>query len=128
MTKRIKGKKHRVKVIRTQVKFSATVSANGTAPASVTISTTAAGKRVGGASGSFILAAGKSATVTTNATLNHAASVPTGQTAAAADLFYADVGAVACTKSAIFGGLPCVDTTVGGETLKASTTVVGFKH
>ena len=128
VTKRIKGKKHRVKVIRTQVKFSATASANGAAPASVAISTTAAGKRVGGASGSFILAAGKSATVISTAILNHGASVPTGQTAAAADLFYADIGAVACTKSAIFGGLPCVDATVGGETLKASKVVVGYKR
>jgi hypothetical protein len=127
VTKRVKGKKHRVKVIRTQVKFSATASANGTAPASVSISTTAAGKKVGGASGSFILAAGKSATVTSTATLNHGSSVPTGQTAAAADLFYADLGITACT-TAIGAGLPCVDSTVGGETLKASTTVVGFKR
>lgn len=127
-TVRRNGKKVRITVIRTQVKFAATVDANGAAPASASISTTAAGKRVGGASGSFILAAGKSATVTATALLNHAASVPTGQTATAADLFYSDLGAAACTKTTIFGGLPCVDATVGGETIKASTVVVGYKR
>ena len=121
------GKKVRIKVIRTQVKFSSTVDANGSAPASVSISTTAAGKTVGGANGTFILAAGKSATVTATALVDHGASVPTGQTATAADLFYAELGATACTKTTIFGGLPCVDATVGGETIKASTVVVGYK-
>jgi hypothetical protein len=127
-TVRRNGKRVRIKVIRTQVKFSATVDANGAAPTSVSITTTAAGKKVGGASGSFILAAGKSATVTSTALVNHDASVPTGQTATAADLFYSDLGAVACTKSAIFGGLPCVDATVGGDTIKASTVVVGYRR
>jgi|GEM_PF-1673019 hypothetical protein len=122
------GKKVKVKVIRTQVKFSATATANGAAPASASISTTAAGKRVGGANGAFILAAGKSATVTATALVNHGASVPTGQTAAAGDLFYSDLGAAACTKTTIFGGLPCADATVGGETLTASTVVVGYKR
>lgn len=127
-TVRRHGKKVRIKVIRTQVKFSAKVDANGVAPASASISTTAAGKRVGGASGSFFLAAGKSATVTATALVNHGASVPTGQTAGAADLFYADLGATACTKTTIFGGLPCVDATSGGQTLKASQRVVGYKR
>jgi hypothetical protein len=129
VTKRIKGKKHKVKVIRTQVKFSASVSANGAAAASAAISTTAAGKKFAGASGSFILAAGKSATVAATALVNHGASVPTGATATAADLFYADLGASACTATvAISGGLPCVDATVGGATIKASKVVVGYKR
>jgi hypothetical protein len=127
-TVRRNGKKVRIKVIRTQVKFSATVDANGAAPASVSITTTAAGKKVGGASGSFILAAGKSATVTSTALVNQGASVPTGQSAAPADLFYTDLGGGACTPSAIGGGLPCVGATVGGETLKASTAVVGYRR
>jgi hypothetical protein len=122
------GKKVRLTVIRTQVKFSATVDASGAAPASASISTTAAGKRVGAASGSFILAAGKSATVTATALVNHAASVPTGQAASAADLFYADLGGTACTPTTIFGGLPCVDATVGGQTIKASKVVVGYRR
>jgi hypothetical protein len=127
VTKRVKGKKHRVKVIRTQVKFSATVTANGAAPASVKVSTSAGGKRVGAASGSFILAAGKSAKVTSTALLNQGASVPTGQAAVPADLFYTDLGITGCT-TAIGAGLPCVDATVGGETLTASTVVVGFRR
>jgi hypothetical protein len=127
-TVRRHGKKVRIKVIRTQVKFSATVTANGAAPSSASVSTTAAGKRVGGASGSFILAAGKSATVASTALVNHGASVPTGQTATAADLFYVDLGATACTKTTIFGGLPCVDATVGGQTIKAAQVVVGYKR
>jgi hypothetical protein len=118
-----------VKIIRTRVKFAASVTANGAAPTSVAISTTAAGKKVGGASGSFILAAGKSATVASTALVNHGASVPTGQTAVPADLFYADLGATACTPTtAISGGLPCVDATVGGTAIKASKLVVGFKR
>ena len=125
VTKRVKGIKRRVKVIRTQVKFSAAVTANGAAPASVKISTTAAGKRVGAASGSFILATGKSAKVTSTALVNQGASVPTAATAVSTDLFYTDLGITGCT-TAIGAGLPCVDATVGGETLTASTVVVGF--
>ena len=128
VTKRIHGKKHRVKIVRTRVKFSASVTANSAPPTGVTISTTAAGKRVGGATGSFILAAGKSATVVATALVNHAASVPTGQTVAPADLFYADLGATACTPTTILGGLPCVDATVGGATIKASKTVVAYRR
>jgi hypothetical protein len=30
-------------------------------------------------------------------------------------------------KSAIFGGLPCADATVGGETISATAVVKGFK-
>ena len=55
-------------------------------------------------------------------------SVPTGQPAnAAADLFYHDLGAGGCVPTAIFGGLPCADATLGGETIKASSTVKGFR-
>ena len=68
------------------------------------------------------------ATVVATALVNHAASVPTGQTAAPADLFYADLGATACTPTTILGGLPCVDATVGGATIKASKTVIGFRR
>jgi hypothetical protein len=116
-----KGKRVRVKVIRTRVTFSATATENGNA-ATGTITTTAGGKRVGGAQGSFILTL-KSATVTATAVLNKDASVPTGQTATANDLYFRDAGAAACVKTAAFGGLPCVDATVGASTVKASATV-----
>ena len=55
-------------------------------------------------------------------------NVPTGQPAnAAADLFYHDLGASACVKSAIFGGLPCVDATLGGVTISATAVVKGYR-
>ena len=125
--KRVKGKRH--KVVRTTVKFSSTVTANGAAPASATITTTAAGKKVGGASGSFTLAAGKSATVVATAVVDSdTGAVPTGQPVnPAADLFYHDLGAAACTATPIFQGLPCIDAVVGGETIKATATVKGYK-
>jgi hypothetical protein len=119
-----KGKKVRVRVIRTQVRFSSKVTENGIA-ASAATTTTAAGKRVGGSAGSFILTA-RSATLRATAVLHHDASVPTGQTAAPTDLFYADLGAAACTKTAAFGGLPCADATVG--TLAPSASVVVRKY
>ena len=123
------GKKVKITVIRTQVKFSATVDENGAAPASVRISTTAAGKKVGGANGTFILASGKSATVKATAVVDSdSGNVPTGQPAnAAADLFNHDLGAGSCVKSAIFGGLPCVTATLGGVTISAATVVTGYK-
>jgi hypothetical protein len=127
VTKKIKGKKH--KIVHTLVKFSSTVSENSAAAASATITTTAGGKKVGGASGSFSLASGKSAVVKATAVVDSdSGSVPTGATAnPLADLYYHDLGATACTASAIFGGLPCADATVGGERLSATATVKGFK-
>jgi hypothetical protein len=128
-TKRVNGKKRVIKTVRTLVKFSAKVTENGAAPGSAVITTTAAGKKVGGASGSFYLASGKSAKVTATAVVDSdSGNVPTGQPAnAAADLFYHDLGATACVKSAIFGGLPCVDATLGGVRLTASTVVKGYR-
>jgi hypothetical protein len=66
--------------------------------------------------------------VTSTALVNHGASVPTGQAATAADLFYVDLGGTACTPTTIFGGLPCVDATVRGQTIKASQVVVGYRR
>ena len=125
--KKVNGKKR--KIVRTTVKFSSKVTANGAAAASAKITTTAAGKRVGGASGSFTLAAGKSATVVATAVVDSdTGSVPTGAAAnPAADLFYHDLGAAGCTATAIFQGLPCIDAVVGGETIKATTTVKGYR-
>ena len=128
-TKRINGKKRVIKTVRTLVKFNSTVSENGAAAASAVVTTTAAGKKVGGASGSFYLASGKSATVKATAVVDSdSGNVPTGQPAnATADLFYHDLGATACVKSAIFGGLPCATATLGGVTISAATVVKGYK-
>src|SRR4029078_9251566 len=81
-----KGKKVRVKVIRTRITFSSALTENGAA-ATGTITTTAAGKKVRGAKRSFILTA-KSATLTATGVLHKDASVPTGQTASANALDY----------------------------------------
>jgi len=83
------------------------------------------GKKVGADKGSFIFT-GKSVTLTATGVLHHDASVPTGQTAAASDLFYGDLGAAACTKSTAFGGLPCVDATVGSSAPHASVRIAGY--
>src|SRR6478609_414063 len=80
-----KGKKVRVKVIRTRITFSSAVTENGV--------------------------------------LHKDASVPTGQTASANDLYYSALGTAACTKTAAFGGLPCADATVAASTVKASVVV-----
>jgi hypothetical protein len=127
VTKKIKGKKHTT--VHTLVKWSASVTSGTGAASSSVIVTTVGGKKVGGASGSFVLASGKSAVVKANAVIDSdSGSVPTGATAnPLADLFYHDLGAAACTPSAAFGGLPCTDATVGGERLSATATVKGFK-
>jgi hypothetical protein len=127
--RKVHGKSRKYTVVSTLVKFSSTATENGQPPASVTITTTAAGKAAGGASGSFKLASGKNATVVATAVIDSdTGSVPTGQPAnAAADLFYHDLGANSCVPTPIFGGLPCASVSLGGETLKATATVKGYK-
>ena len=127
--RKVNGKIRKVKVVSTIVRFSSTVSENGGAAASAVVTTTAGGKRVGGASGSFVLKSGKSAVVKATAVVDSdSGSVPTGQTAnAAADLFFHDLAQSGCVPTAIFGGLPCIDATVGGETISATSTVKGYR-
>jgi hypothetical protein len=134
-TVRVKGKKVKRKKVTTVVRWSATATANSAAPSSSTVATViagtlASGKKTGGASGSFVLAAGKSATITSTATINSdTGSIPTGQPAnAAGDLWYHDLGSGACTPTtALTGGLPCINATVGGDILKATAKVTGYK-
>lgn len=123
-TRKVKGKRVRVKHVRTRITFSSTMTENG-APAAGAITTVAQGKNVGGAKGSFVFTGG-SVTLTATGLLHHGASIPTGQAAAAADLYYDDLGATACTKTAAFGGLPCVDATVGGSTPHSSVRIAGY--
>jgi hypothetical protein len=134
-TVKVKGKKVKRKKVTTLVKWSATATANSAAPSSSKVATVIAGtlvsgKKAGGASGSFVLASGKSATIGSTATINSdTGSIPTGQPAnAAADLWYHDLGSGACTPTtALTGGLPCINATVGGDILKATAKVVGYK-
>jgi len=120
---KVKGKKKRVAVVKTLVRYSSSVS-GGTAA----FTTTAAGKRVGAASGAFLISGLRSVKVVVTAKVDSSSgAVPTGTPTASTDLFYRDLGSAACTPTAIFGGLPCIDATSGGQTLKKTVTVVAFR-
>lgn len=127
VTRKLNGKKQRT--VRTLVKFSSTVRAGTGAAPSAVIVTTAGGKRVGGAKGSFLLASGASAAVRATAVVDSdSGSIGTGQTARPlVDLYFHDLGASGCTPSADFGGLLCSDATIGGTRISATTTVTGYR-
>lgn len=127
-TRRVKGKKQRVRIVRTLVRFSSRVTENGVPASSAAITTTAGGRQVGGASGSFVLASGRSATVTATAVVDgDSGSVPTGQPRAGGDLFYHDLGTSGCVPSPIFANVPCRDATVGGESVRSATRVKSYR-
>ncbi|MFL5929179.1 MAG: hypothetical protein ACJ76I_05835 [Gaiellaceae bacterium] len=125
--KRVNGKRRTI--VTTAVRVSTTVRENGAAPSSLTVTTTAGGKRIGADSGAFVLAAGKSAKVTVKAVIDSDSGfVPSAASGSTpADLFFHDLGTAGCVKTAIFGGLPCNDATVGGETVTVSVTVKGYR-
>jgi hypothetical protein len=106
--KTVHGKK--VKVVKTKVTWTASAQANGQPVAAATFVTTKNGVRIGGSSGSFILAKG-------TVTLATTATIPDQ-----------DLAAAGCTPSPIFQGLPCIDATVGGGTFTASTKVTAYKR
>jgi hypothetical protein len=108
----------------TLVRFSSVVT-EGTTPAAATITTKVGTRKIGGAKGSFIFI-GKSATLTSSADLHKGTPIPTGAAPANGDLYYADLGASACTKTAIFGGVPCVDATVGRATPRVAVRIKGY--
>jgi hypothetical protein len=123
-SKVVKGK--RVTVVSTKVTYSTTVTEAGQAATGPVVAT-AGGKKVGGARGSFTFK-GAAVTLTATADLHRGASVPTGAAPSNADLFYTDLGASACTKTPIFGGVPCVAATVARATPKASVRITGFRR
>ncbi|MFL5928007.1 MAG: hypothetical protein ACJ77E_13855 [Gaiellaceae bacterium] len=123
----VKGKRRAVEKVSTSIRFTARITTNGAAPSSARITTTAAGKKVGGASGAFLLAPGKSATLVATAVVDSdAGPVTTGRPAKRSDLFFHDLGASGCALVAGLA-LPCTDATIGGETVTAATTVRGFE-
>jgi hypothetical protein len=123
----VNGKMRTVSKVSTSVRFSAQATANGAAPSSTRITTTAAGKKIGGAAGSLLLAAGKSAAIVATAVIDSdTGSIPTGRPAKPSDLFFHDLGAGGCVAVADLA-FPCTDAAVGGETVKAATTVRGFR-
>ena len=117
MTRRSRARS-RVKVVRTTVTFKSTVTENGE-PRRRRITTSPQGKKVGGATGSFTFKAGKSATLNATGVDSDTGVGPDRSDRAADDLFYHDLGTAACTKTPIFGGLPCVDATLGGASSPA---------
>ena len=116
--------RNHVKKVGTLVRFSSAVT-EGSSPAAATVVTRLGTKKVGGAKGSFIFI-GKPATLTATADLHKGTPVPTGAAPTNGDLYYADLGASACTKTPIFGGAPCVAATVGRSTPKATVKIKGF--
>jgi hypothetical protein len=126
---KVKGK--RVKHVATVLRWKANVTENGKAPGSATIGVFYKNKRIGGAAGKLTLRGVASAKLTLIAIVDSetggtTTSIPTGQTATIDDLFYHDLGQTACTPSAIFGGLPCIDATLGGEIIGGTTTIKAY--
>jgi hypothetical protein len=106
--KKVHGK--RKKVVKTKVTYSAGATQGGTAVSGVVSAVTKNGSRAK-PSGSFLLAAGKAATLVANE------KVPDQ-----------DLGAAGCVATPLFQGVPCIDATVAGDTAKATVRVVGYKR
>ena len=102
------GKK-RVKVVKTRVTYSASATQDGAAVAGTISAVTKNGAPVR-PSGSFVLAAGKAATLVANE------KIPDQ-----------DLGAAGCTATPLFQGVPCLDATIAGDTAKATVKVVAFR-
>jgi hypothetical protein len=96
--------------VATYVRVSSHVASGATA----VVTTRANGRRVGGATGSFLLAGIGRATVTVTAVANGGTT--------RSGLVYRDLGTVACLPA----GPPCVGATLGGARLSARTVVKAF--
>jgi hypothetical protein len=105
--KKVHGKK--IKVVRTKVTYSASASQGGASVTGLISAVTKNGAPVK-PSGTFILAAGKAATLVANE------KVPD-----------ADLLAAGCTPTPLFQGVPCIDATAAGGSAKATVKVVAYK-
>jgi hypothetical protein len=129
-TKRVHGRKHKVTTVSTRIRWTSSVTVNGktvTPNATVAFAGVSAKKlkRIGGASGSYTFK-GKSIVFMVGADVYATTSVPTGTPAADTDLYYSDLGATSCVKTAIFGGVPCVDATASETVPLAIGVIKGF--
>jgi hypothetical protein len=125
-TVKVKGKRVKRTVVSTAVTFRTSVTANGKPASSASVTVTSRGKKLG-AKG-FTMTGLKSATLAVTALVDgDSGSVPTGTPTAPADLFFHDLGSSGCVPTAIFQGLPCIDATVGGETVKTTARVIAFR-
>jgi hypothetical protein len=113
---RVKGKT--VKQLWTRVAVVARVSENGQAVGGIRVTITVNGKRLGAA-----------ATDTKNGAVTGTFLRRTGTwtVVAGGTIPTRDLGAAGCTRTAIFAGIPCTDTTVAGTTVRATTKVAAFK-
>jgi hypothetical protein len=127
-TVKVHGKKVRRKTVVTVVGFATRITENGKAPASAVVSVTSRGKRLGGAKGAFTMTGIKSTRVNVTAVVDSdTGAVPTGTPTKTTDLFFHDLGSTGCTPTALFGGISCVDATVGGERFTRSVVVTAYR-
>lgn len=116
-TVRVNGKRVRRTSVSTAVAFGVKVTEAGQPVSGATVTAKVSGRLLGHtttrssgiAAGAFVFARG---TVTIAVT----AAIPAR-----------DLGATGCVKTAAFGGLPCVDATVGGSTHVASVKVTAYR-
>jgi hypothetical protein len=112
------------KITSTTVTVSSSATENGKPASSAVVTITTSGKKI---TRPFRLASKKTAVVVATAKIDSdSGSVPTGVTATTADLFYHDLGQGGCVATAVFGGLPCIDATVGGVTVTDRIVVKGY--
>jgi hypothetical protein len=126
--KTVKVKRKRVKrtIVSTAVRFTTSVTENGSPAGNARVTVTSRGKKLG-AKG-FTLTGLTSATLAVTALVDSdSGSVPTGTPSAPTDLFFHDLGSGGCVPTVLFQGLPCIDATLGGETAKASVRVVAYR-
>jgi len=125
--KLVHGKRKKFAVVTTKVLYSTKATENGKAPVRVTVVTEVNGKKAKSPSGSFTLTHGKSATIAAVAVIDSdTGSVPTGVPVALSDLFYHDLGTGGCVATPAFGGVPCIDATLGGSIFVARVKVKAF--
>jgi hypothetical protein len=105
--KKVHGKK--VKVVKTKVTYSAGGTQGGAAVSGVISAVTKNGSPVS-PSGSFVLAAGKAATLVATE------KIPDQ-----------DLAAAGCTPTPLFQGVPCIDATVAGDTATTTVKVIAYK-
>ena len=110
--------RHRVSApgsVATLVRFSTSLAVRGTPPASARVETRADGVLVGGATGSFLLARGRTAVVRVSALVD-------GDSGTVAGLAFHDLGACAPLL-----GADCVDATLGSTVVTAEARLRGYK-
>jgi hypothetical protein len=125
-TVKVKGKRVKRAVVSTAVSFKSSVTENGKPAGSASVTVTSRGKKLG-AKG-FTMTGLRSTTLAATALVDSdSGSVPTGTPTAPADLFFHDLGSSGCVPTSLFGGLPCNDATLGGETVTATARVVAYR-